>query len=68
MLWYNSVWAFGPGGGEYWAPQKSFSNRNEPFRTWTHRRRINIEEQGKVVSAVWGIEYIQFLAALAVLH
>ena len=31
-------------------------------------RRIYTEEKAKVVAAVWGIECIQFLAALAVLH
>ena len=30
-----------------------------------HRRRINTEEKAKVVAAVWGTEFIQFLAALA---
>ena len=29
-----------------------------------HRRRIKIEENAKVVLAVWGTEFIQFLAAL----
>ena len=33
-----------------------------------HRRRINTEEKAKVVAAVWGTEFIQFLAALAILH
>ena len=32
-----------------------------------HRRRINTEEKAKVVAAVWGTEFIQFLAAQAVL-
>ena len=32
-----------------------------------HRRRIKTEEKAKVVPAVWGTEFIQFLAALAVL-
>ena len=27
-----------------------------------HRRRINTEEKAKVVAAVWGTEFIQFLA------
>ena len=30
-----------------------------------HRRRINTEEKAKVVAAVWGTEFIKFLAALA---
>ena len=33
-----------------------------------HRRRINKEERPKVVPAVWGSEFIKFLAALAILH
>ena len=33
-----------------------------------HRRRIKAEEKTKVVPAVWGTEFIQFLAALAVLY
>ena len=32
-----------------------------------HRRRIKTEENAKVVAAVWGKEFIQFLAALAIL-
>ena len=31
-------------------------------------RRITTEGQAKVVAAVWGAEFIQFLATLAVLH
>ena len=37
-----------------------------PF--YNHRRRIKTEEKAKVVAAVWGTEFIQFLAALAILH
>ena len=37
-------------------------------RAREHRRRIYTEEKAKVVAAVWGTEFIQFLAALAVLH
>ena len=33
-----------------------------------HRRRIKTEAKAKVVAAVWGTTFIQFLAALAVLH
>ena len=33
----------------------------------THRRRIMTEEKAKVVSSVWGEEFVQFLAALVVL-
>ena len=32
------------------------------------RRRIKTEEKAKIVAAVWGTEFIQFLAAKAVLH
>ena len=32
------------------------------------KRRFYTEEKVKVVVAVWGTNYIQFLAALAVLH
>ena len=31
-------------------------------------RRIKTEEKAKVVTAVWGTELIQFLAALAILN
>ena len=37
------------------------------LRSCQHRRRINTEENAKVVAAVWGTEFIKFLAALAVL-
>ena len=33
-----------------------------------HGRRINTEEMAKFVAAVWGTEFIQFLAAHAILH
>ena len=33
-----------------------------------HRRRIKTEEKAKVVAAVWGTGFIQFLAALAIMH
>ena len=32
-----------------------------------HRRRIETEGKAKVVASVWGAEFVQFLAALAVL-
>ena len=38
-----------------------------PQRLPSHRRRIKSEEKAKVVRSVWGTEFIQFLAALAVL-
>ena len=31
------------------------------------RRRIELEDKAKVVASVWGTEFVQFLAALAVL-
>ena len=34
----------------------------------SQRKRIKTEEKAKVVSTVWGKEFIQFLAALAILH
>ena len=33
-----------------------------------HRRRIKTEEKAKVVAGVWGTEFIQFHAALAILY
>ena len=33
-----------------------------------HRRRISTEEKAKVVAAVWGTEFNQFLAELAILY
>ena len=33
-----------------------------------HRRKIYTEEKEKVVAALWGIEYLQFVPALAILH
>ena len=32
------------------------------------KRRINTEEKANVVAAVWGTEFIQFLAAQATFH
>ena len=34
----------------------------------THRRRLKTEAKTKVVASVWGKEFIQFLAALDILH
>ena len=36
------------------------------MQTYSHRRRIQTEAKAKVVVSVWGAEFIQFLAALAV--
>ena len=33
-----------------------------------HKKRIHTEEKAKVVAADWGIELIDFLAALAILY
>ena len=33
-----------------------------------HRRRIYTEAKAKIVASVWGAEFIQFLAALAILN
>ena len=33
-----------------------------------HRRRIKTEAKAKVVAAVWGAEFIPFLAVLAFVH
>ena len=32
-----------------------------------HRRRLDREAKAKVVASVWGADFVQFLAALAVL-
>ena len=32
-----------------------------------HRRRMELEDKAKVVTSVWGSEFVQFLAAPAVL-
>ena len=36
-------------------------------QAYNHRRRREGEKKAKVVASVWGAEFIQFLAALAVL-
>ena len=33
---------------------------------YTHRRSMKEEAKAKVVASVWGTEFIQFLAALAI--
>ena len=40
--------------------------RENVSHSYGNRRRIKTEEKAKVVSSVWGAEFIQFLAALAV--
>ena len=37
------------------------------YFSWDHRRRIYSEDKAKVVASVWGAEFSQFLAALAIL-
>ena len=34
----------------------------------SHRRRIKTEVKAKVVTAVWGTEFIKLFAGLAILH
>ena len=36
--------------------------------SYPHRRRIKTEAKAKVITSIWGTEFIQFLAALAILH
>ena len=33
-----------------------------------HRRRIYTVDKAKVIAAVWGTKFIEFLAALAIFH
>ena len=33
-----------------------------------HRRRMKTEEKAKVVATVWGMEFIQLLVALDIVH
>ena len=42
-------------------------NFKQYYKSDQHRRRIKTEEKANVVTSVWGKEFIQFLAALAVL-
>ena len=51
----------------FWQNPK-LSNSLSILHTSTyHRRRIDTEGKAKVVAPVWGAEFVQFLAALAVL-
>ena len=55
-------------GGESHHPGFYFGIQNSFLVCYApRRRRIKTEEKAKVVAAVWVTEYIQFLAALAVL-
>ena len=45
-------------------PPKSYSHSTVIYQD--HRRRINTDEKVKVVTAVWGKEFIKFLASLAI--
>ena len=40
----------------------------ETLSIFEHRIRIKTEEKAKVVASVWGEEFIQILAALAILY
>ena len=46
----------------------SFAVKRDVIVSQHHSRRIYTEEKTKVVAAVWGTEFIQFLAALPILH
>ena len=43
-------------------------NKDDGFNPPNNTRRIKTEEKAKVVAAVWGREFIQFITALAILH
>ena len=36
--------------------------------SFSHRRGMELEDKAKVVTSVWGAEFVLFLATLAVLH
>ena len=40
---------------------------HDVFKDFNHRRRIEFEDKAMVVASVWGTEFVQFFAALAVL-
>ena len=48
-------------------PGRSMGERASLRQVWHHRRRIKTEEKAKVVAAVRGEEFFQFLAALVIL-
>ena len=48
--------------------EKLLARSEEEEGRGAYRRRIKTEEKAKVVASVWGAEFIQFLAALAVLN
>ena len=48
-----------------WRSGSSFLGK---FTELLKRKMIDTEEKAKVVAAVWGTEFIQFLAAAAILH
>ena len=43
-----------------------FGQSQKNSATFNHRRKVNTEEKAKEVAAVWGAEFFQFLAVLAV--
>ena len=49
-------------------PSEQHSQARGGTDSRVHRRRIRTEEKAKVVAAVWGAEFSQFVAALAILH
>ena len=54
---------------EFIFPVHSWITSHLPFDVdLDHLRRIYTEEKAKVVTAVWGTEFIQVLATLAILH
>ena len=50
-----------------WKPLFGALRKDDPPSFQPERRRIKTEAKAKVVTCVWGEEFIQFLAALAVL-
>ena len=48
--------------------EHTIQEMRQNWKGTVHRLRINTEEKAKVVAAVWGTEFIKFLAALAILQ
>ena len=46
--------------------QTAFGFESRSMQSQTHRRRIKTEEKAKAFASVWGEEFIQFHAALAI--
>ena len=47
--------------------KRTFEVINNTF-LYVHRRRLETEAKAKVIASVWGTEFMQFLAALAIVH